>query len=114
MKKITIVWTIVLVLIVGGLTFVGYQIKKNNVDNIMEKSLVTQTEKYLGLYPSLYPTKGNTIKLTYEELKDNGYDANLNEDCNGYVIIENASMGYKYKAYVKCSNYVTKGYEENK
>lgn len=114
MKKITIVWTITLIIIVGGLTAIGFKIKSEKIDNIMETSLVEQTEKYLGLYTNLYPTLGNTTKITYEELLNQNYDANLEEGCTGYVIIENTNMGFQYKAYINCPDYTTEGYEENK
>lgn len=31
--------------------------------------------------------------------------------CNGYVIVKNKNYKYHYKTYLKCDNYVTKGYE---
>lgn len=110
MKKITIVWTITLVIIVGGLTFIGFQIKKDNVNNFMEDALKEQAEKYFGLYPGLFPTLGNSKKITYEELKDNDHDPKLESGCTGYVIVENKNSGFDYKAYVSCPNYTTEGY----
>jgi len=113
MKKITIVWTITLILIVASLTVLGFKIKKDNIDNIMEDSLVTQAEKYLGLYPGLFPSLGNSIKITAEELKDKGYDAGFSkENCEGYVIVENTNSGFKYNPYVKCPDYTTEGYSK--
>ncbi len=112
MKKITIVWTITLLIIVGGLTIIGLKIKNDNKSNFMEDELVTQTEKYMGLYPNLYPTLGNKVKFTSEKLKEEGYDAKLEDDCVGYVEVENINTGFKYKAYIKCSDYTTKGYSE--
>lgn len=110
MKKITIVWTITLLIIVGGLTVIGLQIKKENIQNIMEESLVEQAEKYFGLYPGLFPTLNNSKKMSAEELKSNGYDANLEKDCDGYVVVTNKNNGYEYKGYVKCPDYMTEGY----
>lgn len=111
MKKITIIWTIVLLLVVGGMTTFGFYLKSHNVDNIMEDSLVKQAEKYMGLYPGLFPQKGKTFRLDADELKQDGYDAGLESDCRGYVIISNGNMGFEYKAYIKCPNYTTEGYE---
>ncbi|HBA37162.1 MAG TPA: hypothetical protein DCY94_00430 [Firmicutes bacterium] len=111
MKKITIIWTVVLVLLVGGMTIFGLYYKSHNVDHIMEKALVKQAEKYMGLYPGLFPQKGKTFKLDVDKLKEEGYDAELEKDCDGYVIISNENMGFKYKAYIKCPNYTTEGYE---
>ena len=112
MKKITIIWTITLVLIVSGLTFIGFQIKKDNINNFMEDALVEQAEKYFGLYPGLYPTLGNSKKITSEELKDHDHDPKLEENCRGYVVVENKNSGFEYRPYVSCPNYKTKGYSE--
>lgn len=113
MKKITIVWTICLVLIVGGLTFIGFHIKDDKVSNFMEESLSEKTEKYLNYYVGLFPKLGEMKKITSEELINAGYDPNLGDKCIGYVIVKNTEMGFKYYPYVKCPDYTTKDYEEN-
>ncbi len=112
MKKIAIIWSISIVIIVGGLTIYGLFYKKNNIGNLSEEALVKQAEKYLGTYPAKFPLKGDLIKLTNEFLKDEGYNAELETDCSGYVVVKNEDMGYKYNAYVKCPDYVTKGYSQ--
>lgn len=112
MKKITIIWTITLVIIVTGLTIVGFKIKNENINNIMEEELMKQAEKYLGLYPTLYPPLGETATFSAEMLKDEGYDAKLEDGCVGYVVVENKNSGFSYKAYVKCPDYTTEGYSE--
>ncbi len=112
MKKITIVWTIVLIIIVAGLTVIGLKIKNDNATNFMEDALVEQAEKYLGLYPGLFPPRGESITLKSEKLASDGYDAKLEENCTGYVTVDNTNSGFKYKAYIKCPDYTTKGYEE--
>ncbi len=112
MKKITIVWTIILVVVVAGLTIIGFNMKEKNVENILEKALQTQCEKYLGLYPGLYPNLGDSIKVTYSELVDKGYDAELGENCDGYVIVKNTNMGFTYESFVNCPDYVTEGYDK--
>lgn len=108
----TIVWTITLLIVVGGLTAFGLKLKSENVDNIMEKNLVNQAKKYMGLYPGLYPEKGKTFRINSDDLKQDGYDAELSKGCNGYVIVSNGNAGFGYKAYVNCPNYTTKGYED--
>ncbi len=112
MKKITIVWTIILIVIVAGLTFIGFKIKSENKDNVLEKALITQSEKYFGLYMSKYPKLNESVRITYEELKEEGYDAELGLNCTGYVVVENKNGVYDYKAYVSCPNYTTEGYSE--
>lgn len=112
MKKITIVWTIVLVIVVAGLTCIGLKVKEDNKSNIMEESLEKQAQKYFGLYPSLFPVRGEEKRMSADELKTKGYDAKLDEGCTGYVRVTNENSGYKYYGYIKCSDYTTKGYEE--
>ena len=112
MKKITIVWTITLVIIVVGLTVIGFKIKRENISNIMEDAIVEKTQKYFGLYPSLYPTLGEEKRITVGELIDNGYDPELEDGCDGYIIIKNTNNGFKYYPYVSCPDYVTEGYSE--
>lgn len=111
MKKMTIIWTITLVIVVSCLTAFGFKLKAEKGDSIMEKSLVTQAEKYMGLYVNLFPERGKTFKITNAELKQDGYDAGLDKDCDGYVIISNKNMGYEYEAFVKCPSYKTEGYD---
>jgi len=112
MKRMIIAWTLLILIIFTGLTFIGFRIKKETINDLMEEELVKQTEKYLGLYTNLYPTLGNQIKITAEKLSDEGYDANLETNCTGYVIIKNTEFGFKYKAYIKCPEYTTKGFVE--
>ena len=80
----------------------------------MEKEIVTQTEKYLGLNPGLYPTLKNKIVITVEELADKGYDPKLDDGCTGYIVVENTNMGFTYKPYIKCLDYMTEGYENSR
>ena len=94
MKKMTIVWTIVLISIVAGLTIYGFSIKEKNKGDISEESLVTQVKKYLGTYPSLYPLKGKDVSFSSEKLADEGYDPELDSDCVGYVVVKNGDMGF--------------------
>ena len=110
MKKIAIIWTIVIVTIVGGLTIFGLNFKKDKLGELSEEALVEQSKKYLGLYPALYPTKGEQIVLSDEKLKDEGYDPKLEGDCIGYIVVKSTDMGFKYEPYVKCPNYTTNGY----
>lgn len=110
MKRFTIIWTIVLVLTVTALTIFGFSIKKEHINSFMEEGLVEQAEKYLGLYPGAFPTLGKESRLSYDFLKDAGYDAKLESGCDGYVIVTNTNSGFKYKGYVDCPSYTTEGY----
>ena len=109
-----VVWTITLLIIITGLTVFGLYIKKGTINTLMEDALVEQAKKYFGLYPSAYPTFGNEKKMSLNELIDEGYDPELEEGCDGYIIVKNEEMGFKYYPFVICPNYTTDGYEENK
>lgn len=112
MRKITIAWTLLLIVIFAGLTLIGFRIKKETINTLMEEEIIKQAEKYLGLYTREFPTLGNEKKITVDELIEKGYDPKLESDCNGYVIIKNTEMGYKYHSYIKCPNYMTKNYQK--
>lgn len=112
MKKITIIWTLVLTIIVVCLTGVGYYLKKNNVDNILETTFENQVKNYLGMYPGAYPLDGNKVKITSDQLLEANYETGLDKECNGYVIVEAASVGYTYKTYISCPDYITDGYNK--
>lgn len=114
MKKISFVWGAILVIIVIGLTVIGfvYKNKSNDYKN-MEKNLVEITKKYVEL-KFLYPDPNQKLKISFSELKQNDLIEELKKDdqeCDGYVIIKNNGTAYEYKGYVSCPNYSTKGYE---
>lgn len=112
MRKITIAWTLLLVTIFAGLTLIGFRIKKETINTLMEDEVLKQTEKYLGLYTKEFPTLGNEKKITVEELIEKGYDPKLESGCDGYTIVKNTEMGYKYHSYIKCPDYTTNGYQK--
>ena len=112
MKKVLIVWIIIAVLLVGGLTIIGFKIKKQNKPyKDLEEKLQIAAEGYIGYYPNLLTS--NEIRITNDELIDHDYSKKLNVNgqlCQGYVIV-NKNMGMiEYDPYIKCKNYTTKGY----
>ena len=111
-KRFILGWTIIIFVMVSALVVMCLHIKNNNVDNILEKTFVSQAEKYYGLNPGLLPSKGKEKVVTLEDLKLSGYDPKLGKSCNGYIIITNKTGVSKYKAYIKCDKYETKGYDE--
>lgn len=110
-KKILIIWTSIMVMLVATLCVVGTNFKSKNINRIMENSLINITKKYYGEYPGLFPKSGKSKKMTVKELKDNGYDAKLEDGCDGYSVVTSGAMGFEYEAYIKCKDYTTKGYE---
>ena len=109
MKKIIIVWTIILVCIVSGLTYFGIRVKENEIYELMEKEIVHQAKKYMNNV-EIKPELNELRKIDVDELKDKGLDPKLESDCRGYVIISNTEDGYKYDPYIKCEKYMTKDY----
>ena len=112
MKKLILVWTLVIAAIIGGLTIIGLKIKERTIDNLNEQAIKTKAEEYLNLYVGNYPTKGNKITLTLDDLINYGYDPMLEEGCTGYVVVENKDMGYTFAPYIKCPDYITEGYDK--
>lgn len=116
MKKLSIVWGVILVLIFGMLTTFGIlYTKKVKPYKDMEKLLVDQTKKYVELEFS-YPQNGEKLNVTLEQLQGKELVEELkhnDEACDGYVTIGKNGVAYEYKGYVKCTNYTTKGYQED-
>jgi uncharacterized protein YpmB len=114
MKRISIVWGIMVVLIVGMLTVFGFFYKsKTTIYDELEEKLVDASKKYVDAN-FLYPQDKDELKVTKEELVDNQYLDELKKDdndCSGYVIVKLSNGVYTYKAYIKCPNYKTKGYK---
>lgn len=116
MKKLSIVWGIILVLIFGMLTTFGIlYTKKVKPYKDMERKLVDQTKKYVEIEFS-YPQNGEEIKVTLEQLQGKTLIDELKHDdkvCKGYATIKKNGIAYEYKGYVKCNDYTTKGYQED-
>ncbi len=115
MRRVSIIWGLLLVLIFGLLTTFGIIFnKKNKLYTDMEKDLEEATKKYVERSFS-YPKDKEELKVTYTELKDSKLIEELKvekEPCDGYVIVKKNDLVYKYKGYVKCPDYKTKNYEE--
>ena len=107
MRRLSIVWGLMLFLIVGLLTTFGIIYNnKNKLYKDMEKSLVAASKKYVDQSFS-YPEEGKELQITYTTLKDSGFNK---KECDGYVIVKKKSGVYNYKGYVKCPEYQTKNY----
>ena len=112
MKKVMIIWAIVAVILVGGLTYVGFNIKNNDKPyKELEKALTKEAISLVGEKPSLVMTDN---KITMDTFKANNISVNMgvsDDVCDGYVIVENVRGFYNYKPYIKCQKYQTKGYQ---
>ena len=116
MKKLSIVWGILLVLIFGMLTAFGIlYTKKVKPYKDMEKNLVDLTKKYVEIEFS-YTQNGEVTTITLEQLKAVSLIEELKHDdevCKGYATIKKNGVAYEYKGYVKCNDYTTKGYQKD-
>ena len=61
------------------------------------------SKSYLSYYSAI---------INYEDMRADGYDKSLDKECSGYVVVKSVSISFEYKAYIKCPNYTTKGYQE--
>lgn len=115
MKKISVVWGIILFLMVAFLTAIGFLYKhKASEYKKLEENLVNAAEKYVE-FKFLYPDEKQSIKISLEEMQNAEFIEELKKDddvCDGYVILEHDGFVYQYKGYVSCSKYTTKGYEK--
>ena len=111
-NQLFIVWGVLVVLIVDGLTVLGLMMKsKFNEYDVIEKKLLDSGIKYIDI-KFLYPEGNDVVKVTSDELIQNGYldELKYNDNiCTGYVTVRLEKV-YQYKAYIKCGNYTTKGY----
>ena len=115
MKKILITWIIISLILVGGLTYLGINIKLKNKDYYqLEDKLREAAQDYYAQYPNELPANNKIITVErliitnfLNELKYKG------ETCNGYVIVKKNYLSHKYLSYLKCPNYQTKKYNFN-
>ena len=104
MRKISVIWGIIMFLLVIGVTVIGF-VYKNETKNYkkFEMELVDKAKDYIAV--------NNLNKVTISELKEQNIieTSVVNEKtCDGYILKEDE----EYKAYVKCGSYKTRGYEE--
>ncbi len=115
MHRISVIWGIVLVLLVTGLTAIGFLYKNKSKDyKEMENKLVNFAEKYVEA-KFLYPEENQSLRITLDDLKSNDYLEELKKDddvCDGYVVVSHDGFVYHYKGFVKCPKYTTKNYEK--
>ena len=112
LKKISIIWGLMLILVFGTMTTFSLMWKKKNQGyKNLEKELVTKVEGYFE-QEHKYPTGIEVVTIDLKELQEHDIIQELkyNDDiCNGYVDVSN-DIVIKYKAYIKCNKYQTKGY----
>lgn len=113
MKRIILVWTLVAVAMIASLTIIFFKFKEKEINNLNEQAIKKMAETYLNTYSGEFPNRGKSKKITLDTLIEKKHDPKLEEGCDGYVIVENTEMGFKFTPYIKCPDYTTEGYKEN-
>jgi len=115
MKKVYIVWIIIMLMLVGTLTFIGwYKANTYGVYHELEKNLQSAAESYFGNFPERLPNAGSR-SITSEALINGNFLESLETEddlCIGYVIVTRNTIFYNYRAYIRCGNYTTRGFDD--
>ena len=113
MKKLMGLWIFVVVILISGLTYVGYLIKnENKVYKVLENKLEEVAQGYFGENPGLLSNNKIVQDTELGSYKEEILTKLKENDCKGYVNTTSNLGIYEYKAYIKCNNYETKGYEK--
>ena len=115
MKKITIVWGIMMVLIFALLAVFGIlHTQKLEGYRELERKLANASKQYIELNVS-YRDVENGIRITLEQLKAEGLIEELKKDgeeCEGYAFVSKPRMVVVYQGFIKCPGYTTRGFSE--
>lgn len=119
MKKnnvLFIVWGVIVIILIGLLTTMGFMIKNKNekyenIEKVLKEKVISYTESN-----DLYPEIEEELKVTSTEMISKGLlkidDLKVGKDtCYGYVTIK-YDKNYTYNSYIKCQNYTTKDYDK--
>lgn len=114
LRRISIIWGLLLLSIFLLLTFFALKWKfKNEPYFKLEELLVEKTKSYFEMNHT-YPSKDNHVIIPISELKEYNMidEAKVNDDnCDGYVRVYNEGV-IKYTGYIKCNNYTSKDYDK--
>lgn len=113
MNKYMWIWAIVLVVILGLLTTLGFMYKsKSKPYKELETKLADASKKYIDAH-FLYPEDGESVKTMASVLTEENYldELKMNDKpCEGYTLVEKENGVFQYRGYIKCEHYTTKGY----
>lgn len=109
-----IIWGMIMIAIVILLFFIGLTLsRKNEPYKAKENDLVEVTKVYVES-STWYPDKGQSLKVTIKELIEKEIISEVvveDDKCDGYINVINNGI-IEYKAFLKCKNYQTHGYEK--
>lgn len=112
-NKLFIVWGVIVMVLIGLLTYLGFFINKVDRDyKEVEDALKMAAEGYVDV-KSLYPKEDQVFKVTLDVLRSEGVLEKLEHEgdtCDGYVEVKLLEV-YKFTPYIKCGKYTTKGYK---
>ena len=107
MKKISIIWGIVMVVIFACLTVFGFKYQTIKEYHFLEDKM----EKYAKLYVENKIKKEDlkkNFKITLEDLQEYKPKAKFevtDDTCDGYVKVKKTIFGYYYQANITCEKY---------
>ena len=104
MKRISVIWGLIMFLALAGVTVLGF-VYKNETKKYkeFESLLVEQSHEYV--------LNNNLEKISLNELKEKEVisSVTVNEkECEGYVSMKEGDI----KAFIQCGDYKTRGYKE--
>lgn len=113
-KVLFVIWGIIVIVVIGLLTTLGFMLRNKNSDyEVIENKLLDGAKKYVD-YKFLYPEGKEVLKVNSSDIINTEFLDELkvqDDTCTGYVNVYKDGV-YKYKVYIKCKNYTTKGYTE--
>ena len=116
LKRISIIWGLLLFTIFALLTFFALKWKhKTEPFFKLEDLIVEKTKSYFEMNHT-YPTKDNYVIIPLSELKEHEMIEDFKvgeEECDGFVRVYNEGV-IKYTGYIKCDSYTSKDYDKYK
>ena len=115
MKTMSIVWGMMIISMVGVLTFIGVFYNKKLKDYAaFEDKLGKACEKYVD-DNELLTEDVHTLKINIKTLKENNYIEELavnKNNCKGYVNVTKTKSDINYETFIDCGKYQTEGYKK--
>lgn len=117
MKKMVICWIILIVGLVGVLTYIGFSYEKSVSEyKSLEADLVESADAYININ-NINLSIDETLIITEEKLRESDLIKELTvktDECTGYVEVKKNINKSNYKAYISCKDYQTEGYTKQK
>lgn len=116
MKKMVIVWVLLVFLIFGTLLYIGFQIQETTGPYMaLEHNIEDAAYGYLKIN-DISLSLNEKFRINLESLVDLDLIKTTSVDddpCEGYVIAKKGLGGIDYTAYIKCNNYSSDNYGKN-